>query len=38
MLIRQSLLDIERTGPAMRLDWFFAVWCDCYFQHSDMLI
>src|SRR6266700_3589856 len=32
------LLDIERTGPTVRMDWFFAVCYDCYFQHSDMLI
>jgi len=22
----------------MRMDWLFAVWWDCYFQHSDVLI
>ena len=33
-----NLLDIERTGPAVRMDWFFAVWCNGYLQHSHMLI
>src|SRR5579864_4573924 len=33
-----NLLDIERTGQTMRMDWLFAVWWDCYFQHSDVLI
>ena len=33
-----NLLDIERTGPTMRMNWLLAVWCDCYFQHSDVLI
>jgi len=32
------LLDIERAGPTVRMDWFFAVWRDCYLQDSDMLI
>jgi hypothetical protein len=26
-----NLLDIKRTWPTMRMDWLFAVWCDCYF-------
>jgi len=33
-----NLLDKERTGQTMRMDWLFAVWWDCYFQHSDVLI
>ena len=33
-----NLLEIERTGQTMRMDWLFAVWRDCYFQHSDVLI
>ena len=33
-----NLLEIERTGQTMRMDWLFAVWWDCYFQHSDVLI
>jgi len=33
-----NLLDIERTGQTMRMDWLFAVGWDCYFQHSDVLI
>ncbi len=33
-----NLLDIEPTGQAMRMDWFFAVWWDYNFQHSDVLI
>src|SRR5260370_2455088 len=32
------LLDVERTGPTVHMAWLFAVWCDCYFQRSDMLI
>src|SRR5690348_16720987 len=32
------LLDIERTRPTMRMDWFFAVWWDRHLQHSHMLI
>ena len=33
-----NLLNIERTGQTMRMDWLFAVWWDGYFQHSDVLI
>ncbi len=33
-----NLLDVERTGQTMRMDWLFAVWWDCYFQNSDVLI
>ena len=33
-----NLLEIEGTGQTMRMDWLFAVWWDCYFQHSDVLI
>jgi hypothetical protein len=25
------LLDVERTGPTVRMDWLFAVWCNYYF-------
>src|SRR5215472_3080063 len=33
-----NLLDIERIGQTMRMHWLFAVWWDCYCQHSDVLI
>src|SRR5215467_401583 len=33
-----ALLNIERTGPTVRMDWLLAVGCDCDFEHSDVLI
>src|ERR1043165_6326024 len=33
-----NLLDVERAGQTMSMDWLFAVWRDCYLQHSVVLI
>jgi len=33
-----NLLDLERTGQTIGMDWLFAVRWDCYLQYSDVLI